>query len=304
MRSASIARILAALFGIVLTGWIASVGVKAQPVPGAPKSAPSPRAESRRSIREILSRKIELKGVPEGTTIREALSQLRDEFGLAFIINVRAFKDDRQINDPEIQPVKLAKMPGVRLDTVLGLLAKQVEGTYMLRSDHVEITTAEKRAEEVWGTVDEPEPRAPTYQGKIEERGKATGWGMGWILQPPVRPRVAAVRQRPRLTPVSLAFERRPVDQALRELAEAAAVSIILDEGRAAAQAKTPISATLNNVPLDTAVRIVANQAELKAVLLDNALYVTTEANADAMEAEQQRVNRHGLDPGVPPGLP
>jgi hypothetical protein len=53
---------------------------------------------------------------------------------------------------------------------------------------------------------------------------------------------------------------------------------------------------SLNNVPLDTAVRLVANQAELRAVLMDNVFVVTTPDNADVLQGEQERVNGRGLD--------
>jgi hypothetical protein len=79
-------------------------------------------------------------------------------------------------------------------------------------------------------------------------------------------------------------FDKRPLDEALKELADATDSTLVLD-GRAAEQAKV-VTATLINVPLDTAVDLLANMTGLKVVSRDRMLYVTTKDNADAMDKE------------------
>jgi hypothetical protein len=43
----------------------------------------------------------------------------------------------------------------------------------------------------------------------------------------------------------------------------------------------------MNDVPLDTAVGLLASMADLRAVSLDNVLYVTSRAKAKELEAEK-----------------
>jgi hypothetical protein len=80
-------------------------------------------------------------------------------------------------------------------------------------------------------------------------------------------------------------FDKLPLADALKEVADAADFEIILD-ARMAEGAKAPITASLDNVPVDTAVQLLADMADLKSVLIDNVLYVTLKENARTLEAE------------------
>jgi hypothetical protein len=92
-------------------------------------------------------------------------------------------------------------------------------------------------------------------------------------------------------------FDKLPVQDALKELAEQTGTAVIFDAKRAGEKAKTPITATLQNVSLGTAVQLLANMAELKAVMVDNTVYVTTEENAAKLE-------ENGAAAPVPHGPP
>src|SRR5205807_2469688 len=83
--------------------------------------------------------------------------------------------------------------------------------------------------------------------------------------------------------------EKRPLGQALQELFHATGISVLVDNRVADKADKTAVTATLHHVPLDTAVLLLANMADLKAVAIDNVLYVTTKANADALQVEQEK---------------
>jgi hypothetical protein len=100
-----------------------------------------------------------------------------------------------------------------------------------------------------------------------------------------------------RLLPLTHAiFEKRPLEDALKQLADQTDFSVVLDS-RAGDKAKVLVSATLKNVPLDTAVRLLADMAELEPVLQDNVLYITTRENAARIEKEKSK--RKGLLPGM-----
>jgi hypothetical protein len=97
--------------------------------------------------------------------------------------------------------------------------------------------------------------------------------------------------------PVEAEFDKTPLQDALRELTEHTGTSIILDARRAGEKAKTPLTATLHHVQVGTAVKLLANMAELKAVMVDNAIFVTTEENAKKLEEE-------GSAAPIPQGAP
>jgi RNA polymerase sigma factor (sigma-70 family) len=87
--------------------------------------------------------------------------------------------------------------------------------------------------------------------------------------------------------PVAASFHQVSLVEALARLAAQTGVSVVLD-ARAAQDAKIAITADLDNVPLENAVRILADMAALKPVALgSNTFYVTTVANARALEAER-----------------
>jgi hypothetical protein len=101
------------------------------------------------------------------------------------------------------------------------------------------------------------------------------------------------------LSPVNVLLDRVPFDVAMQELAARSGVNILIDL-RAGDKAKTPVSATLQRVPLETAVRLLANMADLRAVAVDNTLYVTMRANAqtfnaDTAEDEERTLNLQKL---------
>jgi len=100
--------------------------------------------------------------------------------------------------------------------------------------------------------------------------------------------RTAALTEQLVQRQVTAKFDKRPLDEALEELADATGASVLVD-GRLADKAKTPITATFkNNLSLEAAVGLLANMADLKAVVIESGLYVTTKENAAALQAEQK----------------
>lgn len=201
----------------------------------------------------------------------DALELVKGNAAVTFLMNTDAFKNDLQIAEPESQPVRLPKLTQIRLDTALRLLLRQANAAYLVRADHIEITTPQRVATEVWGTIN-PDAANPENREGI------------------------SVRQRPMLQLVNHVYEKIPLDEALRELSESNGVSILADERRAGENLKFPVTATLLNVPLDTAVRLLANQAELEVTLFDNTLTVTSAENALTLQEQQEKLNRMGLE--------
>jgi hypothetical protein len=107
----------------------------------------------------------------------------------------------------------------------------------------------------------------------------------------------AAWKQRRDLAPtVQAEFTGRSLDEALRELAGASGINMVLD-ARAGEKAKTSITTSLNNVPVDTAVLILADMADMRPVALDNVLYVTSKENAEKLLAWQEKQKEMAINP-------
>jgi hypothetical protein len=87
---------------------------------------------------------------------------------------------------------------------------------------------------------------------------------------------------------VRVEIAKQPLEEALRELAEESGFNIVLD-AHAGEKVKAEVAGSFQSVPLDTAVRILADMADLKPVLLENVLYVTSKDNARALEEEDHR---------------
>jgi hypothetical protein len=197
------------------------------------------------------------------TPLRDALDFIEGKYGLRIVLNSMAFQK-HGIESVEDQPVRLRKLINVPLSEVLRRLLEQVQGAYLVRGDHVEVTS-------VWAT-------RPERFFEFED-----GWPR--TIEP----------ERLYLPLVHVVFNKRDLEGSLRELSEATDFSIVID-GRVGDSANTAVTASLINVPLDTAVRLLADMSGLDLVLMKNVLYVTTKPNAARWRAEQAEERRSRLD--------
>lgn len=92
-------------------------------------------------IRDKLNQSVQLDKQIENTPLKDVLDFLSDKYDLTFIIDVKAFDRDNGNKNPEDMMVRLPKMPGVTLGTILRFLLAQIDGTYLIRRDYIEITT-------------------------------------------------------------------------------------------------------------------------------------------------------------------
>jgi hypothetical protein len=165
----------------------------------------------------------------------------------------------------EVANPTIPAMKNVRLATVLRKVLARVPSTsgatFLVRRDGIEITTNQFVAAEIYGSG---------YQG-------------------PQTPLVYA------------AFDRQPLDEALKELADQTEANVLIDN-RAGEKSKTAVSGKFANVPLDTVVRLLTDMADLRPVHLDNVLYVTTKENASALEArlDKERTREGGDETAGP----
>jgi RNA polymerase sigma factor (sigma-70 family) len=178
--------------------------------------------------------------------LRDVLDFLSDKYNLTFIVDVQAFDQAGAGGGKSVQDtqVSLPKMPGVTLATALRFLVAQLNGSYLVRSDYIEITSRDRQVLEAIGA------------GKVLD---------GDIPQT-----------------VNVVFRQRPIEQAFAELAAQSGRNFVLDP-RVQDKEKLVVSARLLNTPIDAAVLVIADMVGLQSVPIDNVYYVTTKGNAEQL---------------------
>ncbi|HEX4590681.1 MAG TPA: sigma-70 family RNA polymerase sigma factor, partial [Gemmataceae bacterium] len=191
--------------------------------PGVTADAVAP-TRGYEAICEALQKEVDAKRALQGSPLKDVLEFLADKYHLTFIVDTQAFQaagagGGRNVED---SPVNLPKMPGVSLGTVLRHLVAQVHGAYLIRKDHVEITTLDRQLIEAFGPppLDESQIAMPT---------------------------------------VNDVFEARTLEKALEDLAGQTGKNIVLDPQVEEKQKKFTVSARLLNTPIDAAVLVVAD---------------------------------------------
>jgi tetratricopeptide (TPR) repeat protein len=100
-----------------------------------------PNTRNALRIRDKLNQTVNVDKEIENTPLKDVLSFLSDKYDVTFIVDVQAFDRDNANRTVEDTPVRLPKMPGVTLGTILRFVLAQVQGTYLVRRDYIEITT-------------------------------------------------------------------------------------------------------------------------------------------------------------------
>jgi hypothetical protein len=243
-------------YGLLLVGGALSLAWCAPDL--RPNTEPE-KAKPTQAIRTKLAALVTLeRGMDAGTPLRDALEFLSDRHDITIIVNTVAF-GDQGIENVFEHHVQLPRIVGLRFSTILSMLAAQLKGTFLVHNDHVELTTF-------------PHVQAENWARRPRENGLA-------------------------LAPmVDVEFDNRPLNDALRELADQSGINVVVDV-RARQSAQTAITARLSHVPVDTAVRVLADMTDLKSLAIDNVIYVTSKPNAKVLEKElQQQRNGDTVD--------
>jgi RNA polymerase sigma factor (sigma-70 family) len=234
----------------------------------SPAPDPKPHTAGAAETRAALGKLVDLPvGFEPNTPLREATEFLGDRYKVQIIFDDPAFKRDLSIDNMSEQPVKLPKLSGLTLSQVLQLLATQVNATYLVRPNHILITTHMRSNPKAW------------------QRSRFVG---AQEIAPPV----------------TISFQNDPIDQALGKLSDLTGINIVLDYRCIEKAANGVVTTNLTNVPLDTAVKLLADMVELDAVALDSALYVTSPDNASNLRQRQQEEKEPQSAPATPPHVP
>lgn len=104
---------------------------------------------------------------------------------------------------------------------------------------------------------------------------------------------VRQMRQR-----VSVDLEDVPFRKAIRELARAHGINVVLDP-KVMKQVDTPVSLQIDNTGVETTIRLLAELASLKAVRMGNVMFVTSEDKARKIRDEESHQYDNLLNPNL-----
>jgi hypothetical protein len=233
-------------------------------------------------LRDALRKTVDWQGIDDPkTTLGEALDQLSKIFSISFDFDEKAFQAEMTTDVAKTEIANPNPLPGVKstLATVLKRILSRVPTNsgagYLIRKDHIEITTLDAIRRELG------------------------------LRKRDANPKDTEEAARPALSPlVWEEFKEVPLQKALREIADDTGVNIVLDP-RVEKKGNIDLTTTLRNVPVETAVEVLADMAGLSVVYRDNIVYVTTTENAERLlkskrwSAEPQRLARKPPSPSV-----
>jgi hypothetical protein len=144
--------------------------------PASKPVAGDPRTE--RMIKELehkLAAKITLeRGIAQNTTLGDVLRFLGDRYDVTIGIDYEAF--GKKGGDVEDHKVALPKMVGVSLEKVLRQLTAQVNATFVVKNDRIEVTTEKAaQAASTRSDVKTPAPNRTSAQAKSAEEQSKRG---------------------------------------------------------------------------------------------------------------------------------
>jgi RNA polymerase sigma factor (sigma-70 family) len=213
------------------------------------------------AVAETLNRKIDFRGFDDPKmTLGDVLEHLGDKYDVQFDVNEKAFAEDEPAADSvpftavrrtpiaEAEPLPAMK---TSLRTVLKKVLSRVPAssgaTFVIRKDHVEVTTENALRREL-GLP----PR------KRDE------------FQRPAEAMTLLVWQESR---------KEALSEALKRIADDLDVNVVID-ARVEDKAAAKVNASLRNVTVETALKLLADQAGLAVAKVENVYYVTSPENA------------------------
>jgi len=211
------------------------VGANASAPPEVAKPSPAEapaKANTTRQMHEVLATTVMFEGRDDPKSpLNEVLDQFAAQYNLNFVVNERAF-EEAGINDVLSMTLTangrpLPKMKNVRLSTVLNkALSRIPEATFIVRRDHIEITTEPALRRELG--IPNGVALLPLVSGGFEKmpldetlKVISTSTGFNIVLD--------AAKLDDRAVPaVTAHFDNVPVDTAVRILAEMANLRAVL----------------------------------------------------------------------------
>lgn len=204
-----------------------------------PKQSPS--ASSRQAqLVQTLNKSIALEQSFEGVPLVEVLEFLSDRYDIAILLNQHAFREVNGEQNIRETAVRVPKLPASRLRSVLEFALDQVNGTFLVKGDQLEVVPKARAIREVFN-------KEAFDEGELHRR---------------------------ELPLVNIVAERVPLEAVLSDLADQSGRNVVLDP-RLKDQARIPVTIRLLNTPIDSAVSILARFHDLTVTTIDNTYIVT-----------------------------
>lgn len=209
---------------------------------------------------------------PFEAPLKDLLAVLHDRAGVNLYVNRNAFRNaEPPLEDVEGCKIKLPALKNTRVATVLNLALDQLDGTFLVRRDHVEITTI---------------------------RDALALHGEPWVESDPDDDDAEIITQplskwRPIF--VHLTFTSRSLHDIVHDLNDANPECNILIAPAASEKAKTLLTGHLVNLPAHKALNLLADMADLKVVVVKSAHLIATRESAEPLLnrlAEEEIVER------------
>jgi hypothetical protein len=221
------------------------------------KEKPGPKKltnERMEEFRDALHRVVKFEGLNDPkASLGEFLEQLADRYELTFDVNEDAFKADC-VADAWAAPIAEKPIPRLVKISLHSLLQKVLS-------------------------------RVPAESGTTFI---IRGDYIQITTQSALRKEFGLDKDKPLLPLVIASFEKSALEDALKQLSAEAGFNVALDSQNLD-KTKSTVTAEFASVPIDTAVGILADMAGMRAVLLENVLYVTTKENADRLKLEREK---------------
>jgi hypothetical protein len=184
--------------------------------------------------------------------LEDFASHVGEKAGLAILINEAAFRAVDPNANPGTMTLKVPQLKAMALTTTLPLILGQVDATFLVRKDHIDIVPIAYAAKETRNVV-QTDDDSPVQMAE------------------PL---------------VSMIFKEKPFNEAVAELAEEYNLTVVVSPQSGDARTGF-VSARLLNTPADKALELLAVQCDLRIVRKANSFLVTSHDHADGLFQEQ-----------------
>jgi hypothetical protein len=261
-------RLLAVAMLLALVGTALPQPTK-QPKPKEPLPPPKAGQKAEKpDVRKLLATRLTVDRF-EGK-FKDAVAMLSDKYGVSIVTDPHlgegqgAAACDAPADD---MPVKFPKLVNVRLDTVLNLLAAQLQGKVLVYPEYVKIVPDVVAAYETGVLTVSTDPNNE---------------------EPPLLSVTELVRARPLIKRalVSLSFKNKPLSEVIDEIAETTGATVAVSPLLPAEVRQAPVTVSFANTPVEAAVRTLCEMTECGVIEDANVLLVTTRQRAAARAKE------------------
>jgi|GEM_PF-3575362 len=243
-----------------------------QPKPNDPVPLPAPKAAlkaDKPDIAKQLAARVTLNKF-DGK-FKDAVNMLADKYNLTLVVDPRLGQEPQGVAceaPADDKNVTLPKLANVRLDTVLNLLAEQVNGKFLVYPDYIKIV---------------PEAFAYYETGILPTNPNPNDDSETQLLPIP-----DILRNKPLIKRglVNASFKNQPLSEVLDEIAESTGATIAVSPLLPVNMRQATITVRFANTPVEAAVRTLCEMTECGVIEDANVLVVTTRERAAARAKE------------------